>query len=516
MSWSEMKREGHWRPGEAPKLQFARPDATSTQTDAFTSPPLSEALVSRVHELLGARARPTTPQAQALAHFFSARAKNARPTLIAAETGSGKTLAYLLPMLQRLHETRERTEHADIAHVRMGSAPRIMPRAIILVPTHELARQITDVAKILCHDARHKLRVACSSKPGYVSSLNVDLVHMSKRAAMPPEESDVCAPISPDVLVTTPPFVTAYMHDLFSLANVQMLVADEADTLLDDSFQDSTLPVLRALPPSAQLVFVTATIPRSMHLLLDKTYPALDTLASPHLHLLPRRLRTMFVSHTGNRNVAVLRELFRVFTTPGCEDDQILIFRDENKGVNEMSAYLARRNVDHVRWTGDAPMRKTHTSATLKTFLAGPSEHYSRTHGQPKDEHAPRVLITTSVLSRGLDFGPRVRHIFLPDARNHGARLMRTANNNALELLHRAGRSARAGREGTIVIFDKSSMPGGSKVLINRRGKKCGVVRGQMDLLVQELKRPRRKSGDYDYEYGYKTLDRPRSTFTKK
>lgn len=137
--------------------------------------------------------------------------------------------------------------------------------------------------------------------------------------------------------------------------------------------------------------------------------------------------------------------------------------------------------------TGDADARHARTDKDLARFL-----HRPYTRLEPEAD-APRVLITTSLLSRGLDFGPQVRHVFLPDAGRRGATSVHQANNNALELLHRAGRSARAGRAGTVVLFDKSSAPGNTKVLINRRGQKKGVIRGQMDLLVSELKHTKRR-----------------------
>ena len=197
----------------------------------------------------------------------------------------------------------------------------------------------------------------------------------------------------------------------------------------------------------------------------------------------------MFVDPSGSKELAVLKELFRVFTTPGYEHDQVLIFRDKRSSVEQLSRFLSQRNVDHVAWTGEGSDRKTRTSPSLAPFLAGPSEYLARR--SPPGQDAPRVLVTTSLLSRGLDFGPFLRHVFLPDAGRNTKRSVHAANNNALELLHRAGRSARAGRSGTVVVFDKSSAPGKSKVLINRRGQKKGVVRGQMDLLVQALRAPR-------------------------
>ena len=215
--WRRTSSHEEARPGELPALEFAQalvPAETKTQ---FTSPPLSHGLLRMVHGILGERARPTTPQAQSLAHFFSPRHGTARHTLIAAETGSGKTLAYLLPVLQRLHQSRSHTEHADIRHVQGGFEPCIMPRALVLAPTHELARQISEVAKVLCHDASHKLRVACSSKPAFSTTLQADLARLARLASS--SETWNGAPISPDVLVSTPSFVAEHKM-LLSLIHI--------------------------------------------------------------------------------------------------------------------------------------------------------------------------------------------------------------------------------------------------------------------------------------------------------
>ncbi|WFD23946.1 RNA helicase [Malassezia equina] len=474
------------RPGELPPLTFDSPTAPNDQQRMFSAPPLSPALVDRVHALLGEQAKPTTPQAHSLAYFF--QGSSSKHTILAAETGSGKTLAYLLPVLQALHTSRSATEHADLARVRAGHAPRILPRALVLAPTHELARQISDVAKALCHDASHKLRVACSSKPAYAAHLYQDVAQLAARAEDPMDVPG--APISPDVLVSTPSFLNEYSERLLAWDNVQALVIDEADTLLDMGFRPATQRLMDDMPASAQHMYVTATIPQSMRTFLEERYKDLHILASPHLHRLPPRLKAMFVDPGGNKELAVLKEIFRVFTAPGCDKDQILIFRDKRRSVEQLSQYLAARRVDHVALTGEADDRRTRTSKALYPFLARPTS-YLEEADPPAD--APRVLLTTSLLSRGLDFGPFVRHVFLPDAGRHTARSVHAANNNALELLHRAGRSARAGRAGTVVVFDKESAPGKTKVLINHRGQKKGIVRGQMALLVDALQRKKKR-----------------------
>ncbi|WFC97323.1 RNA helicase [Malassezia yamatoensis] len=482
------------RAGELPPLEFESVEAASTAARTFESPPLSQGLLSMVHQILGRRARPTIPQSQALTHFFQKPVNQTGTALLAAETGSGKTLAYLLPVLQQLHASRATCEHMDYQRVAAGSAPRLMPRAIILAPTHELVRQISEVAKALSHHADHKLRVECTSTGLFDQRTAKAFGQLQQYASQiddmtAPAHSG--APLSPDVLITTPKRLRELCDEKhrtpFSLENVQSLVVDEADTLLDEGFRPDTSAIMKAVQNvgDVNILFVTATIPRTMSAFLREELPDLVTLASPNLHKLPAKLTARFVDPTGSKHLAILKEIFRIYTTPSCSEDQILVFCDHRKGVESLSHYLKLRNVDHVALTGDAEARSERTDKQLNLFLNKP---YTKQVFDPK---APRVLITTSVLSRGLDFGPHVRHVFVPDAGRHGKISVHTANHNALELLHRAGRSARAGREGTVVFFDRTSAPGNAKVLINRSGKKKGVIRGQMDLLLQSLKHKR-------------------------
>lgn len=363
------------RPGQLPKLEFAHPESAENEMRSFSAPPLSGGLLHMVQALLGERARPTTPQAQALAHFFEEDRKPS-DTLIAAETGSGKTLAYLLPALQRLHESRAATEHADRAHVRSGGDAWLMPRCVVLAPTHELARQIAEVAKSLCHDASHKLRVACMSTPVWDANLDRDLARLRECA----DGQDVGpAPTSPDVLVATPGrLLEVCVEDqgatqessrhaarrCVSLRNVQTLVVDEADTLLDRGFEPDTTRILRAVrqadhPVALDTIFATATIPRTLTEYFGAHHPRLTTLASPALHRLPKKLSATFVDPGSSKHLAVLKELFRIFTTPGLERDRVLIFCDRRTGVRQLSSYLDARGVECVSRTcarvADAP-----------------------------------------------------------------------------------------------------------------------------------------------------------------
>lgn len=123
----------------------------------FTSPPLLPGLVSALRETLGQDARPTPIQSLSMKWLFDENpAFEWNQFLLASETGSGKSIAYLLPVLQHLKETE-----ASRPPPKPASRP-VNPRAIILAPTHELARQLSVFAKSLLHDV--KLRVMCASQ----------------------------------------------------------------------------------------------------------------------------------------------------------------------------------------------------------------------------------------------------------------------------------------------------------------------------------------------------------------
>jgi ATP-dependent RNA helicase MRH4 len=106
--------------------------------------------------MLGPTAGPTPIQALSLKHLFATPSTDTyRRFLLASETGSGKSLAYLLPMLQDLKATE---------HLRRRCTG---PRALVLAPTHELARQLAGFGKALVHHDR--LRVQSASRANVAS-----------------------------------------------------------------------------------------------------------------------------------------------------------------------------------------------------------------------------------------------------------------------------------------------------------------------------------------------------------
>lgn len=133
------------------------------------------------------------------------------------------------------------------------------------------------------------------------------------------------------------------------------------------------------------------------------------------------------------------------------------------------------------------------TNSHLAGFLTD-----ARTEQAPSDEQTqgPRVLIATSLLSRGLDFNSTVSHIFIPDAGSASASAAGSysrrvgagaVNLTALELLHRAGRAARAGRSARLVLFDRDATADKRRVLKNKQGRVVGKVMGRVEKLVKPL-----------------------------
>ena len=205
------------------------------------------------------------------------------------------------------------------------------------------------------------------------------------------------------------------------------------------------------------LVLTSATIPNSLNLYLEKHHPSLVRLASPGLHHLPKTLQTEYVSWTGGNKLAdVERRIRRVWAEDSANStltslSKILIFCNKSNKVVEMSEYLNEKGIKNVAMTSQSEHRGRGSNKHLAGFLRK-DDH----NGQPSMtmdvKNSPHVMITTSLLSRGLDFSPSIQHVFIVDEPR-----------NMIDFLHRAGRSGRAGQRGKVVVFGKMTGRGSSK-----------------------------------------------------
>ncbi|KAJ7164782.1 P-loop containing nucleoside triphosphate hydrolase protein [Mycena crocata] len=230
----------------------------------------------------------------------------------------------------------------------------------------------------------------------------------------------------------------------------------------------------------------SATIPNSLSTYLNAYHPRLQRLVSPNLHRLPKTLRTEYVSWTGgNKNADVERRLRKVWASDAADGlgpvqdslgdmSKVLIFCNKNTKVNDLGQFLEEKGIKTVQLSSKSDTRKRgsnrHLNGFVKTKAPAVNERpndWSSSWVTESDEpvettspavqdpakkeepindpmNVPHVMITTSLLSRGLDFSPNIKHVFIVDEPR-----------NMIDFLHRAGRTGRAGQNGKVVIFGK-------------------------------------------------------------
>jgi ATP-dependent RNA helicase MRH4, mitochondrial len=201
------------------------------------------------------------------------------------------------------------------------------------------------------------------------------------------------------------------------------------------------------------LILTSATIPASLASYLTINHPKLTRLASPNLHRLPSTLKTEHHAWTsGNKNSDVEKRIKHVWADDARSrvKSKILIFCNKSSKVEDLGLYLTERGIPNVALTSTAEARSRGSNRHLVGFLKATEEMSRDRQVWPIDSSAPAsrsdpyVLITTSLLSRGLDFSPQIKHVFIVDEPR-----------NMIDFLHRAGRSGRAGNEGKVVVFGK-------------------------------------------------------------
>lgn len=358
-------------------------------------------------------ATPTTIQSLAIPAIIKKVNSGLRSFLIAAETGSGKTLSYLAPVLQQLKQE----EKESLVERQVGR-----PRCIILLPSTELVKQVGAVVKALSY--------------GVKISSTILLPEFNFRRA---KNQVLMSPV--DVLVTMPfQLQTLIDEGLLKLDQTRHLVIDEADTLLDTSFADSVPPLIKRALKLTNIIFCSATIPRSMDSYLRKEYPDVERLVSPKIHSIPRRISTKFIDvekeFKGNKNMAVhqiLRDLTLDSTEPG-KVKKVILFVNKRESIAEVSDFLKSKNIEAFPFSRDIPER----DSNISHFLGSSEDLTTEEEGQT----APmKVLVTTDLASRGIDTTP-VKNVIIYDTPH-----------STIDLLHRIGRTGRAGRRGSAYIL---------------------------------------------------------------
>ncbi len=340
----------------------------------FDSLGLSPALLRALAEQQFTTATPIQQQAIPLALA-------GHDVLGAAQTGTGKTAAFGLPMLQRL------------AKATPPAGPR-KPRALVLVPTRELAVQVADNLKTF---GRH---------------LRLNVTTVFGGAGMQPQIEQLRR--GADVLVATPGRLIDHLErGTVRLDAIEMLVMDEADRMLDMGFLPAIKRILGRLPANRQTLLFSATFePRIRALALDfMRNPQQVQIAAQNTVVETIRHRVYPVDASRKRELLV-----EILATRHTE--QALVFGKTKHGCNRLAEQLENAGLNAVAIHGNKSQAQRQKA--LDAFKAGRA----------------RVLVATDVAARGIDIPE------LPLVINHDLPMV------AEDYVHRIGRTGRNGASG--------------------------------------------------------------------
>jgi ATP-dependent RNA helicase RhlE len=322
-----------------------------------------------------------------------------RDVLAKSPTGSGKTLAFAVPIVQRIDPNAGR------------------PAALVLVPTRELALQVTEELASLGKPSR----IAVASVYG-----GVPLRSQGQRAR------------EAHVLVATPGRLQDLLdRRMVTLDAVSILVLDEADRMLDMGFKPQVDRILRHVPGRRQTMFFSATLDGAVgELARAYTTDALRVEAELPHEKMPAEIEHQFVSVTVDNKVEKLVELLQI------DRGLALVFVRTKRGADRLAKRLAYHQVDAVTMHGDKSQAQRERA--LHRFESGKVS----------------TLIATDVAARGLDL-TGITHVINYDPPEDDK-----------AYTHRVGRTGRAGRSGTGVTLVLPDQEGDVSRVANLNGQR--------------------------------------------
>ena len=353
---------------------------------------------------------PTPVQAQAIGLVL-----DGRDLLVSAKTGSGKSLSFCLPLLQALAENQVPAA---------GRQRRV--RALILVPTRELAVQIGEVARQL---ARHEAQAVKVTVVFGGVSINPQMMGLRGGA---------------DIVVATPGRLLDLIdHNALSLSAVQTLVLDEADRLLDLGFEQELQRILSLLPAKRQNLFFSATLPPSVTALAAGLLNAPARVDVAPVVLDIAAIAQQVIEVDAPRRTQLLRHLIAQRSW-----SRVLVFVATKHAAEMVADKLRKAGLTAEPFHGELSQGKR--TQVLLDFKNSDVQ----------------VVVATDVAARGLDVSqlPVVVNYDLP--------------RSAVDHVHRIGRTGRAGESGLAVSFVSAGSQAHWRLIEKRQG--LSVAREQV------------------------------------
>ena len=350
----------------------------------FSSLNLAEPLARALNEL--GHTEPTPIQSQAIPE-----ALKGKDIMGIAQTGTGKTAAFTLPTLQHLI-----THEKDL--------PKRGARVLILAPTRELADQIGTSVRSY---GRHVFDLSVSCIFGGVS-----ISRQIKRLVY-----------GNHVLVATPGrLIDLLDRKAITLADIEILILDEADQMMDMGFIHALKKIVPLLPKKRQTLFFSATLAPAIKKLSQQF------LTDPvHISVTPANTTAEKVEQRVYRvNQAEKQNLLSVALLDQ-DVGRSLVFTRTKHGADRIVKRLAKVGLSAVAIHGNKSQGQRQRA--LEDFKSGKVD----------------TLVATDIAARGIDI-PDITHVFNFEIPNVPE-----------QYVHRIGRTARAKKTGIAVAFvDKS------------------------------------------------------------
>lgn len=299
-----------------------------------------------------------------------------------AQTGTGKTAAFAIPMLEKIDLNNRNVQ------------------ALVLCPTRELAVQISEEVNRIGK---------------YMKGLHILPIYGGQDI----ERQIRGIKSGAQVIIGTPGRVLDHLRrKTLKLANLQMLILDEADEMLNMGFREDIELVIEEVDHPIQTMLFSATMPKEILNIINKYQKDPQILKVTHTQLSAPNIEQVYLEMKDRDKMEILTRLIDIYNYK-----LSIVFCNTKKRVDEVTDMLQARGYMCDKIHGD--MKQTLRMNVISKFKRGDIE----------------ILVATDVAARGLDID-NVEAVFNYDMPTHEE-----------YYVHRIGRTGRAGKEGISFTF---------------------------------------------------------------
>ena len=327
--------------------------------------------------------------------------------LVSAQTGSGKTLAFGLNIAPTLLQSAKKLERS------------LVPLALVVTPTRELAMQVKTELEWLYSDARAAVTTCVGGMD----------IRAERRALQ----------YGAHIVVGTPGRLRDHIERGSLITNAfRVVVLDEADEMLDLGFRDDLEYILAAAPPDRRTLMFSATVSQTIGKLAKRYQrdPIRVKTSSEKEQHRDIEYRAFDIAPNDRENAII--NVLRFY-----EPKNALVFCGTRLMVNRMTSRFTNRGISVVALSGE--LSQSHRTEALQAMRDGRAQ----------------VCIATDVAARGIDL-PNLELVIHADLPK-----------NKESLLHRSGRTGRAGRKGTCALMVPHSARRRTEMLLQKANVKA-------------------------------------------